>query len=193
MKPVNDPKTKFSTALKVGSIVIAQPFWREEIYRRSVILITDHSPAGTRGIIINKASNVHVYEVMNNPEIKINKRIYYGGPESVEVVSYLHNLPSIPEADYFGNGIYYGGDPLSIEELIRGDHIDFRKIKFFVGFVEWGGGELEFEIARNKWWVSDISAHEIFHAAPQTLWTLKLLQKGNLYGLFAEVFDPSLS
>jgi hypothetical protein len=26
--------------------------------------------------------------VMNNPEVKINKRIYYGGPESVEVVSF---------------------------------------------------------------------------------------------------------
>jgi putative transcriptional regulator len=193
MKPLNDAGKKFSSALKVGSIVIAQPFWREEIYKRSVILITDYSATGTRGIIINKASNVHVYEVMDNPEVKINKRIYYGGPESVETVSYLHNLPSIPEADYFGNGIYYGGDPMSIEELIRKDSMDFRRIKFFVGYVEWTSGQLEFEIANNKWWVSDIHAQEIFNAAPENLWTLKLLQKGNLYGLFAEVFDPSLS
>ena|SRR5688572_14241515 len=192
MKAQNDPGKKFSSTLKVGSIVIAQPFWREEIYKRSVILITDYSAAGTRGIIINKASNVHVYEVMNNPDVKINKRIYYGGPESVEVVSYLHNLPSIPEADYFGNGIYYGGDPASIEELIRADNMDFRRIKFFVGYVEWTSGQLEFEIASNKWWVCDITAQEIFSAAPENLWTLKLLQKGNLYGLFAEVFDPSL-
>ena len=184
---------KFSGTLKVGSIVIAQPFWREEIYKRSVILITDYSPTGARGIIINKASNVHVYEVMNNPEFKIDKRIYYGGPESVEAVSYLHNLPLIPEADYFGNGIYYGGDPAKIEELIRSDNIDFRKIKFFVGFVEWTSGQLEFEIASNKWWVCDITAGEIFNSAPENLWTLKLLQKGNLFGLFAEVFDPSLS
>jgi putative transcriptional regulator len=193
MKPVTDIRTKFSAKLKVSSIVIAQPFWREEIYRRSVILITDYSPNGARGIIINKVSNIHVYELMNNPEIKINKRIYYGGPESIETISYLHNLPLIPESDYFGNGIYYGGDPMSVEELIKEDNIDFHKIKFFVGFVEWTSGQLESEIADNKWWVSDINAGEIFNAAPESLWTLKLLQKGNLYALFAEVFDPSLS
>lgn len=193
MKPITNIKTKFSTSVKVGSIVIAQPFMREEIYRRSVILITDYSSYGARGMIINKASNIHVYDMMNNPGIKINKRIYYGGPESVETVSYLHNLPMIPGADYFGNGIYYGGDPMSMDDLIKANNIDFAKIKFFVGFVEWSSGQLEYEIADHKWWVTDINSRELFRAAPENLWTLKLLQKGNLFAMFAEVFDPSFN
>ncbi len=82
---------------------------------------------------------------------------------------------------------------MSIEELMRRDKIDFRKIKFFVGHVEWTSGQLDFEIATNKWWVGDITAPEIFNSYPENLWTLKLLQKGNLCGLFSEVFDPSLS
>jgi len=193
MRPITDIRTKYSTSVKVGSIIIAQPFQRDEIYKRSVILITDYSAIGARGIIINKASNIHVYEVTNNPEIKIRNRIYYGGPEAVETVSYLHNLPFIPGADYFGNGIYYGGDPASIDELIKENGLDFGKIKFFVGSVEWDSGQLEYEITDNKWWVSDINARELFRAAPENLWTLKLLQKGNLFALFAEVFDPSLN
>ena len=193
MKTRKDYGNKISSPLKPGSIIIAQPFWSNEIARHAVIYIVDHNDNGTWGIIINKASNIHVYELMNSTRIKIDKRIYYGGSESLDIISYLHNIPDIPEADYLGNGIYYGGNPLSVEELISDGRIDFDKIKFFAGSIEWEYGKLESEIVDNKWWVSEIYARELFYSAPENLWTRKLLLNGNMYGMFSEEFDPSLN
>jgi putative transcriptional regulator len=192
MKPERKIETK-TLSIKAGSVLIAQPCWKEPAYKRAIILITDCSTETVRGIVINKASNIHVYELMDDPNYKINKRVYYGGSESMEIISYLHNIPFIPEADYFGNGIYFGGDPMSVEELIKEDRIDFKKIKFFAGSTVWNVEQLEHEIESNRWWVSHLSSHELFYSAPEKLWTQKILKTGNMFGLFAEAFDPSLS
>ncbi|HLG33857.1 MAG TPA: YqgE/AlgH family protein [Bacteroidia bacterium] len=192
MKPKKVIETKFSR-IKAGSVLIAQPCWKEPDYKRAIILITDYSAHAARGIIINKASNIHVYDLMDEPGLRIDKMLYYGGSESMEIISYIHNIPFIPEADYFGNGIYFGGDPISVEELIKENRIDLDKMKFFAGSTAWSSGELEHEIANNRWWVSDISSRELFYSVPEKLWTQKLMLNGNMFGLFAEEFDPSLS
>src|SRR5438093_254539 len=103
MKPITNIRDKSPFPLRAGSIVIAQPFWSDAAHKHAVVFIVDHNMHGTRGIILNKASNIRVYELMGYRDIKITKRIYYGGPESLEMISYLHNIPSIPDADYLGN------------------------------------------------------------------------------------------
>jgi hypothetical protein len=51
---------------------------------------------------------------------------------------------------------------------------------------------IEAEMKENKWWVEKITAKELFESPPETLWSFKLLQTGNMYGLFAHIPDPSL-
>src|SRR6185369_14901940 len=102
MKSNPDIKTKESHQISVGSVVIAQPFWGDEIYKRAVILITDHSANGTRGIIINKASTIDIHQAV--PEINAHDPVYFGGPIASRMISYVHGISEIPEADYLGNG-----------------------------------------------------------------------------------------
>ena len=109
------------------------------------------------------------------------------------MISYIHSIPAIPEADYLGNDLYLGGDPASLEEMINENEIDFNKIKFCAGIVEWSSGQLEYELNENKWWLGKLTSDELFTSSPESLWSYKLLQSGNLYGLFAHILDPSLN
>src|SRR5438105_4241582 len=85
-----------------GNILIAKPFWPEETYQRSVILILDHSPMASSGIILNKISNITVHDAL--PELDHNAPLFYGGPNNKKIVSYIHINPHIPDAVYLGNG-----------------------------------------------------------------------------------------
>lgn len=78
MKPRKFIKTKKSQNVDVGSLLIAQPFWQDERYKRSVIYVINHDHAGTTGIIINKLSTLNVKEAL--PAITKNLPLHYGGP-----------------------------------------------------------------------------------------------------------------
>ena len=76
MKSQTITKIKEVTKVNVGSVVIAQPFWKEDMYKRSVILITDHDAYRTRGIILNKASDITVHTAL--PQMNTADSIYFG-------------------------------------------------------------------------------------------------------------------
>jgi putative transcriptional regulator len=191
MKSQTITKTKEASKVTVGSVLIAQPFWNEEIYKRSVILITDHDAYRTRGIIINKASATTVHAAL--PEIDTDDAVYFGGPIASRMISCIHSIREIPEADYLGCGLFIGGDTEYILEMIAKDELDLEKIKFCAGVVEWNAGQLNEELAEKKWWVSKITSHELFDLPPETLWSSKVLQLGYVYGLIAHLPDPALN
>jgi putative transcriptional regulator len=176
--------------VNIGGILIAKPFWDEEAYKRSVVLVTEHDADGSRGIIINKETTVTVREAL--PDIDSSMYIYFGGPASSRMISYIHMIPQIPDADYMGRGIYLGGSPEMMQEMVTQNKIDFKKIIFCAGVVKWEPGELQKEIDENRWWVSKITADELFNSEAGTLWSLLLLKMENLYGLFAHIPDPFL-
>src|SRR5690349_11885038 len=57
-------KTKRRRDADVGSILIAQPFWQDDKYRRSVVLVLNHDNVGTSGLILNKPTTLFVSEVL---------------------------------------------------------------------------------------------------------------------------------
>ena len=192
MKTTPYIKVKTQSLLEAGSVLIAKPFWNEEVFRHSVILITDYNERGACGIIINKMSNILLREIL--PGANANDILYYGGPSSQGIYSYVHSIPSMPGADYFGNGIYFGGVPAWVQQMAKERQIDFNKIRFCSGSVQWDAGELEAEITEGKWWLTKIYAQEIFDLSPVDLWSYILLNSGHIYGMFPdEQMDPSMN
>jgi len=186
-------KKEKALELKPGCIVIAKPFWEDDVYKRSVILIVEHNTEHSLGLIINKESTVQVEEAL--PDIDCDRRVFFGGTFERSEISFLHTIKSITEAGPLTDNLYVGGDTEKLTMMLETKQIDFNKIRFIAGRVQWQSGMLEKEIKEeNKWWVSTITAKEIFEDnAPETLWSFKLLQSGNMYGLFAHVPDPSIN
>ncbi len=181
-------KAKKNTRIETGSVLIAQPFWQDEKYRRSVILILDHNNEGSRGIILNKLSTLMIKEAL--PELEIGLPLYYGGPFNPEIISFIHSYPSFPETTSIGNELFFDGNYEYLLEMLQSKTINLRNIRFYSGFVIWTAGQLESEIGEGMWWTSELNAHELFNAPSEELWTYELLMNGHIYGLMNEIPDP---
>ncbi len=184
-------RTKKINHAEVGTLLIAQPFWQDESYHRSVILVLEHTYKASTGIILNKPSSLSAGDVL--PELRIGLPLYYGGPVDTELVSSIHNYAEVPNAHPLGNNLYFGGDYDYITTMILNKKINLRKIKFYAGFVEWKAGQIDTEIRQNKWWNSDINSQEFFTTMPEDLWPNELINNGHVYGLLNEYPDPCLS
>lgn len=186
-----DIRTKMGTPVHAGSILMAQPFWQDEKYRRSVIIILEHNASGSKGIILNKQSTLIVSDALLDMEISLP--LYYGGPFVPQVISFMHNYAEVPEAFNLGNGLFLDGNYEFFQDMLDQKKINLRRIKFYSGCVLWTAGQLENEIQENKWWTSKITAQEFFKASADELWTYELLNNGHLYGLLNEFPDPCMS
>jgi putative AlgH/UPF0301 family transcriptional regulator len=73
--------------------------------------------------------------------------------------------------------VYAGGNPEQLPKLIQASP-DMQKLRLYAGHAEWGGGQLEREIAAGQWVVVDGSADRIFTGDATTLWD-RIFHKGS--------------
>src|SRR3989339_1809482 len=83
------------------------------IYSRSVVLLCEHNPGGSFGLIINKPLNMEFpnellsLEKQSNPNIAILS----GGNLQLNQMILLHSSPSVPEqALEICEGVFLGGN-----------------------------------------------------------------------------------
>ncbi|CAN5456710.1 YqgE/AlgH family protein [soil metagenome] len=191
MKTTPRIHTRIKTEIRTGSILLAKPFWAEETYKRSVIMVISHNDEGSSGIILNKMSNLSVNDAL--PELDHHAPLYYGGPINKKTISYIHSNPNVPDAFYLGNDLFWGGNYDLLLELISAGNFNLTDCRFFAGFVQWNPAELEREVKDHKWWVSELSKQDLFHQTAEDLWGDKLVDDEHLYGLLDPYPDPSLN
>ena len=191
MKTHPHSKTKDRSEIKAGTLLIAQPFWPEGIYEHSAVLILDHNPQYTTGILLNKTSRLSISDVI--PNLQIRKPLCFGGPADMKTINYLHMHADIPDSRCIGKNLFWGGDFEFLKDLIMTQNAGADEIKFYAGLTYWYSGHLDYEIQSNKWWVSSIKAEEVFSIPDHQLWSVKVLSQGHIYGLFHEVPDPSFN
>jgi len=115
-----------------GRILVAEPFLQDTYFKRSIVLLTEHSDDGSVGFVLNKPLDVKVKEVMADfPDI--NNTVSIGGPVSTNTVHYIHTLGHlIPNSVHVFDSIYWGGDFEAIKSLLNEDKISIDQIRFFL-------------------------------------------------------------
>ena len=189
MKIRSDKKQKIE--ITSANILIAQGFWQNDIFSRSVILVFDHDEHGSTGIILNKSSKLDVNAIY--PDMNIHTPLYYGGPFGEDLIGFIHDYPFLEEAIPIGNGLYWCGDMEDVKQKIETHSIDGDRLKFFAGFVQWAPGQLYEEIKENKWWINTLNTNDILKIDFKTLWAYSLIKRGNSYGILHAVSDPVLN
>jgi putative transcriptional regulator len=184
-------KVKEGWMIDTGSILLAKPFWQEEEFRRSVILIMEHDEKGASGIILNKLSTLSVKDIL--PGIRLYQPVYYGGPTDKHIVSFVHRIDTLPGKIQITEGLYIGGDVEKVKELIHRNKIKGSDVRFLAGYVSWDAGQLEAEINEDKWWAGTIAADEVFVYDANKLWAYKLISTGHVYGVLHNYPDPVMN
>ena len=177
-----------------GRVLISEPFLGDTYFKRSVVLITEHSAEGTVGFVLNKPISVSLQDVIQDFP-KFDSEISLGGPVSTNTIHFLHTLgKEIPESVLVKDNIYWGGDFSTLTKLVAEGAVKKDQIRFFLGYSGWSADQLENEIEANAWLVAEIGAQLIMKSEKPAFWHDILKDMDNKYKVWANFPDnPGLN
>jgi len=174
--------------LERGTFLISSPEIDAGLFFRGVILLCEHTPSGSFGLIINKPLDIEIPpELINitdasNPSIGLRA----GGPLQTNQMMILHDSPDIPEQTLrVCDGIYLGGDLDFLQEIINDSQ--GPRVRLCFGYVGWDAGQLEREFLDGQWYLKGASSNHLFEVAPEKLWQTLLKEMGGKYATLSMI------
>jgi putative transcriptional regulator len=168
-----------------GKLLISEPFLNDPNFKRTIILLTEHSEDGSLGFILNKPIELTLNEALEDfPEF--DAQIFYGGPVQVNTLQFIHRSSiQIEGSIEIGPGLYWGGSFDSLKELAESGVLDPDDFRFFIGYSGWSEGQLGDEMQINSWIVADTKIEDIFSEEPGQLWRDTLKGMGKKFAILA--------
>jgi len=167
-----------------GRVLISEPLLSDSYFKRSVVLITEHSEEGAVGFVLNKSIDIPLNEILADfPKFKA--KVYIGGPVAKDTVHFLHTLGElVPNSVHVIDNIYWGGDFNSLKELINEGIVKSSQVRFFLGYSGWSPKQLEEEIKNNAWLVTEVDSKKIM-SAEKNIWKKILNELGRKYKVWS--------
>ncbi len=167
-----------------GKLIVAMPAMGDPRFERSVILICAHSDEGAMGLIVNKpVADFSFSELLDQLKIAHkgkgrNISVHFGGPVERGRGFVLHSgdYDSGTATTQVRGGLGMTATLDVLEALAKGDGP--KQALLALGYAGWGPGQLESEIARNDWLVSDPAEDLIFSAKDSGKWMGALRHMG---------------
>lgn len=171
---------------KQGRILISEPLLSDTYFKRSVVLLAEHSSEGAVGFVLNKPIEVPLNDVLDDfPALDAD--VYVGGPVAKDTIHFLHTLGEmIPDTMKIKDNIYWGGDFDALKELIGLGVVKPNQVRFFLGYSGWSPNQLEEEIENNAWVVSEMDTEKIMHA-DEKIWKETLNELGKKYKVWSNI------
>jgi putative transcriptional regulator len=180
----------------VGSLLVATPALRDPSFERSVVLLVAHEAAGAMGVVLNRATEVPVSEVLggwgglaHDPAV-----LFEGGPVQPDsaicvarVRTGVANLAGFQP--FYGalGTVDLGGEPEQLRDRLDG-------VRVFAGYAGWSPGQLEDEIEAGSWFTFDALPGDPFMTRPDDMWAMVLRRQGGLLAAVAQYPpDPTLN
>ncbi len=165
-------------------MLISDPFLNDAYFKRSVVFLTEHSQKGSVGFVLNKPVDVAINEILADFP-SVDTSISVGGPVGTNSVHYIHSMGDlIPNSVKVIDNIWWGGDIDVVKQLIKGGDLNNNQIRFFVGYSGWESKQLESEIAKNSWVVSELDSGLIMSGWNKGSWKKVLNILGGKYKLW---------
>jgi len=141
-------------------------------FRHTVVLIIDHNPTGSLGLVLNRPTDIPLSQAL--PNVTALKgtahRLFIGGPVASNRMTMLVRLKE-PQAGVTSvfDGVYIGGSPDLLERLIAQPQ-PTEAFHVFAGVAGWAPDQLARELQEGAWATLPADAAEIFEKDPASLW-----------------------
>ncbi len=156
-------------------LLIASPALSDPNFARSVTLICQHDDEGAMGVVVNRASEYTLGEVMRQMNLeahdpRLSERVVLsGGPVHPERGFVLHDGErewdsTIAVAD----GLYLTTSRDILEAMAVGEGPAHAVVA--LGCAGWGAGQLEFELGENSWLTVPADAALLFDVPLEHRW-----------------------
>ncbi len=177
-----------------GQLLVATPALKDANFDRTVVLLVAHEPGGALGVVLNRATEVPVSDVLGtwgslarDPAV-----LFEGGPVQPESAICLARMrPNAKPVAGFHQvsgsvgTVDLSADPDKLRNSVTG-------IRVFAGYSGWSPGQLEDEISSGSWFVFDALPGDAFVNRPDDLWPMVLRRQGGILAAVAH-FPPDVS
>src|SRR5215470_7746075 len=150
-----EPEASWGRAMEslTGRLLVATPALRDPNFERTVVLLVAHENGGALGVVLNRATEVPVREVLGGwggvatePSV-----VFEGGPVQPEAAICLARVSNVT-TELHGFSRVQGSlgtiDLTRDPDIMRDELLDVR---VFAGYAGWAPGQLEDEIATGSW------------------------------------------
>ncbi len=165
-----------------GTLLIASPDLDSGLLFRSVLILCDHSPAGSFGLILNKPLSIELpeevlkLEEMTNPNIELR----VGGVVQQSQLMLLHGFNGAPDQTLkLCEGVFLGGDLAFLQTLAT--ETSCPPVRLCFGYSGWGPGQLEREFLAGNWFLHPGSKRLVFETPSEELWQTTLREMGGKF------------
>lgn len=175
-----------------GKLLVAMPTLNGDEFYRTVILMLAHGPQGGLGVVLNRPTDVPVAELF--PELSLEAAmpsvLFTGGPVEPDGIICLARGADATEKPGFA--------PV----LDRWGSIDPRQpppggidaVRVYRGYAGWSPRQLEGELTRGSWLVSDAWPDDLTTPDPEDMWSRVVDRQGSKYESLKNVpRNPSLN
>ena len=179
--PKNYLKGKFYSSVK-NHFLIATEKMTDERFAETVIIMLDSDKNGAWGLTINKRLGTLPIALLLDPSLntsqereelfKINIPIFWGGPVDTKEIFILHSTEYTSETTKKYEQISISQDYNILFDIAK--NRGPKKSLVILGYSGWGRGQLEGEMERDHWILSDIDLDIIFEEESKIKWNRAL-------------------
>ena len=175
--PKNYLKGKFYSSVK-DHFLIATEKMKDDRFEKTVIIMLKSDENGAWGLVVNRRLGTMPIALIIDPSLntseererlyKINIPIFWGGPVDAKQIFILHTAEY--KSDTTKN---YGNISITQDYNILFDIAENKgpeKSLVIFGYSGWGNGQLEGEMERDHWILSDIDLNITFDKESNTKW-----------------------
>ena len=162
-------------------LLISTPGLNDSIFRKSIILLCEHDKNGAMGLILNKPiiseKNKSSFLKVIFENMKINSKIYFGGPVNLQNCFVLHDESYLlKDTIRISNEVSLTSNNKIIEDIKNNEGPQNYKIN--MGYAGWEHGQLEEEIKNGDWLIKPLSQNFVFNIADKDMWEFSTLDLG---------------
>ncbi|HLT23741.1 MAG TPA: YqgE/AlgH family protein [Ignavibacteria bacterium] len=176
-----------------GKLLVSAPFL-DDIFKRSVIYLTEHNDEGSLGFIINKPLKYKASEIIEDLQ-NFEANVYLGGPVQQEMLNFIHKAGDKIDGSFeIGNGLYWGGNYETLKILAESGALNPEDFRFYLGYAGWSPGQLNEEYAQDSWIITNPDIETVFSSDYERMWSEVLRKKGGEYKIISTFpEDPSVN
>lgn len=142
--------------------LVASPALRDPNFRSSLVLMAEHSPEGSFGLVVNRPSPLSVRDLLTTVSEELGDaaakagrdggQVLFGGPVDPERLWILHRAGASPheeDGELLCPGVALGGSRALLERLARTP--DAGPYLLLLGYSGWGPLQVEAEVTQGSW------------------------------------------
>lgn len=180
------------TELQRGILLVAPPNLSDPNFRRSVVLLCDHSAEGSFGLILNQHTAIDMKDVWPGQGV-FKEVVRAGGPVQMDTLHFLHRFgEDLSDAVEICPDVFWGGDFDALQHTARGGNALTSGVRFYLGYAGWSEGQLQAEIEAGGWIMTRADSELVFDIEPELLWRAAMIRMGGEYALLSNYPDDPL-